>query len=536
MKKIISILLIIAMILALGACGGSDSSSSSISSAPKPAQTPKAEFDDDNVMFRIAVMSDVHISYNYHTEEQIINNADRYADAVAYMYYLSDGKLDAIMMCGDYTAIGDINQGTTFAQCTSVIFNDIFKENKPKIMIGMGNHDTCWGGCMTDKQWYELLAQYGLCDGIESDSDYEYGNLHIKLTNGEETYHMLYIETLSYAENVFHAKTLYWVDSMLSKITRENPDHHVIIGSHAPIKESGVYGTDLKLDGGATWATAKDNIHNILKKYPQVVYFSGHNHYAGYLNTTIMQKDYTALNVAATLSMGYYNSQYNKYLDSSGTGRNGGMGYYIEIDKNGAMKLQRVDFSYSGDAAKVEKLSSGQVPNPLYGKNDTQETISVASIKSCTLTGNKDIKIHGEDWIIPAPDTAKKHLTYYSEKRGKVTAPTFKEGAKVDAYRSAGSTMTFSFPAATSPEGVFILFYAVTVYDGNGTAVASTKIIGNYCDSTKGVVDGTSHLDATLFSYEMSGIPSGRNYSVGIYAVDEYGNVGGSIYSNQFDF
>lgn len=537
MKKIFSVLLAVSIIFSLCACGGETTSSTPSTPVGKPAlNIPKADFDDDNVLFRFAVISDVHLSYSYHTEEQIISNADRYADAIAYMYYLSDGKLDSIMMCGDYTSIGDKNQGTTFAQCTEVIINDIFKENKPKILIGMGNHDTHWGGCMNVKQWYDLLDEYGLCDGFEPDSELNLGNIHVKMEKDGKTYHMLYLETEEYAGNEFQARTLYWLDNTLSKITKENPDHYVIVGSHGPIMESGVYGTDIKLDGGANWANSKDNIHNVLKKYPQVVYFSGHTHYAGYLNTTIMQKDYTALNVAAVLSMSYYNSQYNKYLDSSGAGRSGGMGYYIEIDANGAMKLQRVDFSYSGDAAKVEKLASGQVPNPLYGRQGESETISVASIKSCTLTGNKDIKIHGEDWIIPAPDAEKSHLGYYSEKRGDVTPPTFPENAKLDAYKSSGSTVTFSFPAATAGENAFILFYAVNVYDSGGSTVTSTRIIGNYVDSKNGVLEGTSHLDATLFLYEMGGIPSGRGYTLEIYAVDEYGNMGGSLYSEPFDF
>ena len=132
MKKALSVLLIFAMIFVLCSCGNTDTGVlvpvESGSTGQGSSVVQDVDFDDDNVLFKFAVISDIHMSYNYHTEEQILSNADRYADIIAYMNQLSDGNLDAIMMCGDYTAIGDINQSTTFAQISNVIFNDIFGE------------------------------------------------------------------------------------------------------------------------------------------------------------------------------------------------------------------------------------------------------------------------------------------------------------------------------------------------------------------------------------------------------------------------
>lgn len=541
MKKALSVLLIFAMIFVLCSCGNTDTGVlvpvESGSTGQGSSVVQDVDFDDDNVLFKFAVISDIHMSYNYHTEEQILSNADRYADIIAYMNQLSDGNLDAIMMCGDYTSIGDINQSTTFAQISNVVFDGIFGENKPKVMIGMGNHDTHWNGCMKVDEWYNLLDEYGLCYGLEDDSDFSLGNLHLKMEKDGKTYHMIFLETEGYATNVFHSDTIRWLDNLLKAITTENPDHYVFIGSHGPIMESGVYGTDLSIDAGANWATSKDNLHHTLKKYPQVVYFSGHTHFSEYINTTIMQKDYTAMNVSAAFSMIYYNGTYEKnYIGSTSTGRYGGMGYYLEIDKNGSLKIQRVDFSKSGDAAKTEKLSSGQVPNPLYGRDGESETISVAKIKSCTLTDDKTVVIHGEDWILPAPDSSKNHLKYFVDLKGKISKPTFPQGAKVDAYKSGGGTISFSFPAAESKDGAFIHHYAVTIKNGDYEKVGEYKIVGNYVDITDGVIDGTSHLDATLFGYSITGLPSIKGCTVEVTAVDEYGNRGGVISSEAFDF
>ena len=199
MKKIIALLLIISMLFVLCACGGGDTGTlvpvGSGSGGQGGDSVKPVDFDEDNVLFRFAVISDVHMSYSYHTEEQILDNADRFADAIAYMYHLSGGKLDSIMMCGDYTSVGEINQSTTFAQITKTIVNDIFKENKPKLMIGLGNHDTHWSGCMTASEWYNLLDEYGLCYGLEEDSDFNLGNLHLKMERDGKTYHMLFLET-----------------------------------------------------------------------------------------------------------------------------------------------------------------------------------------------------------------------------------------------------------------------------------------------------------------------------------------------------
>lgn len=102
-------------------------------------------FNEKNIVMKFAVISDAHISYTTFSANDILDRLIKYASAIGDLKDISGGKLDAVMMCGDYSSIGCKEQAITFAQSTKVIFENIFgKENMPKLLIGMGNHDTCW--------------------------------------------------------------------------------------------------------------------------------------------------------------------------------------------------------------------------------------------------------------------------------------------------------------------------------------------------------------------------------------------------------
>ena len=88
-------------------------------------------FDENNIILKAAVISDVHISYTEYAVDEIVDKLNGYASAIADLYDISGGDLDAIMMCGDYSSIGNAEQARTFAQGTRVIFDEIFKD-KPE--------------------------------------------------------------------------------------------------------------------------------------------------------------------------------------------------------------------------------------------------------------------------------------------------------------------------------------------------------------------------------------------------------------------
>ena len=88
------------------------------------------------------------------------------------------------------------------------------------------------------------------------------------------------------------------------------------------------------------------------------------------LETTIMQTNYTAINVPPVMSRDYYNSgeqefvngKYASYLDSTYPDNQHGMGMYIEADINGNMRIRRVNFSRN--RARITVKNVGEKANP----------------------------------------------------------------------------------------------------------------------------------------------------------------------------
>ena len=283
------------------------------------------DFDENNIVMQFGVLSDQHISYQSYSHAVIKNRAQIYANIVAALNKAAGNKLNGIISCGDYTDHGNVYQAETFASASKVIFDAINADAAEtgvttKFMLSYGNHDTSWGTMMPiskyayDYQsvadnhnnyyqfpnlstsgksdtWEEVLDEYGLlhdqgaiswddADG-DGDDDYLEGTYLYSITaeNGKK-YYFIGLETITYAPNGYHETTIKWLDKKLAEITSADPTAYVYIASHAPIAGTGIYGTNATYDKNAGWgSTDNDVVHNVLKKYPQVVYFSGHTHY-----------------------------------------------------------------------------------------------------------------------------------------------------------------------------------------------------------------------------------------------------------------
>ncbi len=315
-------------------------------------------FDENNVVLKFGVLTDQHLSYQYHSHQQITDRIQVYANAVAAFDKLAGGSLNAVMSLGDYTSHGNMWQAETFAAATQQIMEAInvgkSDAEKTRFFMTYGNHDTCWNSNMPISEsstsdytgnanylnynstveynnskygidnvsisgesntWEELLNEYGLLadmgavidDEIAGDGTYLYS---VTASNGD-VYYFIALETDYYngAQNFYKQSSLDWLDAKLAEITAANPDAYVYIGSHAPINKTGVYGANPELDQNAGWAaTDKDILYNILKDYPQVVYMSGHTHYGMELETAIMSNTFTALTIPTPYSSDFWAS------------------------------------------------------------------------------------------------------------------------------------------------------------------------------------------------------------------------------------
>ena len=505
-------------------------------------------FDEKNIAMRFAVISDVHISYTEYSAADIVDKLNGYASAIADLRDLSGGKLDAVMMCGDYSSIGCKEQAMTFAQGTQVIFNTVFGKDKvPKLLSGMGNHDTCWRQkhyySMRADGWYDIFEDYGLTCDFSDKSDRNNGNIRMDVEKDGVRYSFLYVETEDYNPNIFKEETLKWLDTMLQEITAENPDRYVFVDTHGPIAETKIYGTVKKLEPGADWGTSKGNIDKILSKYPQTVVFSGHTHMSAELETTIMQTNYTAINVPPVLTRCYYNSgeqdfidgKYASYLDNTYPDHQHGMGMYLELDNCGNMRIRRINFTRN--RAKVFTKNIWEKENPAVGTWPGEpDRFTYLELQGCEVTDSEKPSFFLPEWILDTPDETGAFLKPYSEARGKGKASYFpvklyptennaKNASAMNAMSaiSAGenSRIKIQFPAAVCER--YVLYYKIIVTTGN--ADKEFRVLGNWVDIRKGVLKGNTHKDAAYFEYELPPVvKNGDPYKIQVIAVDEYGN------------
>lgn len=475
-------------------------SSLHISGAAVEAAEP--EFDANDVVLRVGVLSDPHFMYT-DDDANVDTRVSRYKNAITYLNQRADADLDMIMLAGDYTGTGSEVQATAFAKATKEALDSINEGKKEtdatKLIFTYGNHDTDWGGQMDYAGWENVLNQYGMLDSVEKGPE---GCYKSTVTNSGKTYHFYSLETYTYNNpcNMFLTEALDWLDDELKAVTTSDPNSYVYVVSHGPIWETGVYGADYEFDRNATWGTAKagftgtttdgratsSDVNNVLRKYPQVVYFSGHTHRTNILESTIMQKDYTAINVASVNGGDLFADEPTAFVEGNYDASRPGYVLLVEVDGDGNQKITRIN---------IENNS-----------------------------------VCGEPWVMSAPNAEKTHLETYTQAARQKT-PVFASDAtfSIDniAYTEGKEQMTFdvSFDAATCDNYVFR--YELVLYDQNGKSIDTKWMVGNWTDHKTGVAEGTSHLDATKFKYSLTIDSADLFGATGIYAklyaVDEFG-------------
>lgn len=503
----------------------------------KPVMADETEssvaFDADNVVLKLGVMSDIHLSYAYHSQEAIKKNVENYAKAVGTLNEMSGNDLDVLMLAGDYTSYGCYEQAKTFASASQAIMDEINKGkeegDKTQFFFTYGNHDTEWNGQMSYANWEKLLGtEYSLLDGVtmgpENTGCYKYTR-----TVGDKTYYFFSVETERYnaPSNMFCKEVLEWLDKELAQTPT---DAYVYVVSHGPIKETGVYGADIEYEKNADWGTAEDGytqngfqrntqedtstwdlsseINQVLKKYPQVMYFSGHTHMTNELESTIMSGDYTAITVSQFYTADLYSSL-TKYLDAGQNMTRPGYSLYVEVDKDGNQRITRVNTQDAGliDSVVVEGEATS-VENPVAADAAAYPNINAYYTTSVSMTAKEGGTAKTlTPWTMKAPQADKSHLTTYSAATRKET-PTFHEGAlTIDKMlNNAGESMTFTytFPTATC-ENSHVIRYDLTLYTAEGNALDTQWILGDWTDNTDGVTEsGKTHFDANTLTYNVT--------------------------------
>ena len=270
----------------------------------KAVQTP----DDFTPVVRFVACSDIHLDGD-ETQQAAIRFANLFNDMYEYAENCEYKNLDAVIVAGDFTGGG--------AEKEYQMYNKIINENKKdetQVLTILGNHEFIDYRDVDATVGYDVFRKY-VSEDVDTDV----------VING---YHFIGV---SYDDNgsTFSGKTE-WLDERLAKATAEDPDKPIFVYQH-PHPALTVYGS-------VNWGDL--DTRAVLSKYPQVVNFSGHSHYAASDPRSIWQGEFTAVG-CGSLSAFMGNLNYIEG-DQDAPGNSGGA-WLVEVDANGNVSMKLYD-------------------------------------------------------------------------------------------------------------------------------------------------------------------------------------------------
>lgn len=228
-------------------------------------------------ILQVPIMSDVHI--NTKVQEERFDRALKDYKTIA-------PNFKAIVIIGDFTNDGTSEEYDKFLQ---ILNNNII--NSCKKIIAIGNHE-----------FYE-----GLKDSAESKLDEFYikrfenkiGKDKVYYDKWIKGYHFIVLGSeqsqLSNSKNKDNAiisnEQYNWLEKTLS--IKANKSKPIFVFLHQPLSNT-VYGSESTIE-----TTADKKLKEILGKYPQVVFFSGHSHNILDNPKTVYQDKFTMVNTGA---------------------------------------------------------------------------------------------------------------------------------------------------------------------------------------------------------------------------------------------
>lgn len=400
---------------------------------------PEPVPEDFTPVLRFAAASDVHLN-GEPDQPAALRLGPMFDDAYAYAQTQEYKGLDAVMLIGDVATSGDDSE--------YVLFNSIVREHKrpeTQLLTVLGNHEFIKYRDYDATIGYEKYKQY-----VNQDVDTH------DVING---FHFIGV---SYDDNgkTFTGK-LDWLKAELDKAVAEDPSKPVFVYEH-PHPFGTVYGS-------VNWGDL--DLRRALDKYPQVVDFSGHSHYASSDPRSVWQGTFTAV---GTGSMAAYMGNLN-YIngDEDAPGESAGF-WIVEVDKDGRIRMALYD-----------------AVNHTFFDN--------------------------VEYFIPEPANKKKRAYTWQAQKSRDAAPQFPDGAQVAAVKNENGETVLEFPDAV---GFYEAEnYKISVKAGLKTVWSDTVISDYVRAGLTGVSVNIGEIDA-------------GEYSVTVTAYSPYAKRGGTIRGN----
>lgn len=426
-------------------------------------------FDENNIVLSFGALSDIHITGNDDDSDDKLREALEQLKTQAAKH--DTNGLDAVAVAGDIADMGKQIQVDIFSQ----VVKDSGIEN---IMLTVGNHEYYGDRVATLNCYLATMGETYMKNDIDK-SMLSRGARHCKVGD----YHFFFIEPIPlYTTNCpYDEDVIKWLDESLETVVTENPNAYVFVFTHPMIYKT-CYGSELLRDIGYYTIYLTD----ILKKYPQVVTFSGHLHYPINDERSIMQTDFTSLGCGSVR----YVAVERGYNNINGAEPEGSYevstGLLVQLDISGNMRITRMNFS-EGDTFKTP-------------------------------------------WEISSPKDDGSHLKKYSKERMNSNAEPILEGIpmiRADVNVDDGTVSNASIIVNAGKDDDLVHHYKITVKN-NITGVTNTyKYLSDfYCNSQPDDM-------AETYAFDLDITTVGK-YTIDIVAVDSWGAESNTISCNAY--
>lgn len=437
------------------------------------------QFDENNIAIKFAAISDIHIK-GFNEEP-----SQKFAAALEQLYFRAGGELDAIFVTGDLTEYGLPEQVTELKRIIDESKVDL---NKTKFIFAIGNHDYYnhlnkgveWTGGYLFKDVFGDKIYFGA-----TNDEIIAGNHHA-VVNG---YDFIVVNCAKYFGGIDYAESdIIWLKRELKKAAERHPNKTIFVGSHPQIE-----GTNFGSNGGKFWSS-KD-LYDVLKDFPQVIYFGGHIHFPENDERSIWQGEFTTVEIASTYYLANYSKDDdngNRFIDIDKSGfktfdahSTPSQGMYIEVDINSNVKITRIDFTYK--------------------------------------------KIIKDPWIIPSPKEDSSHLLCFTPQReakifGK-TPPVFPDSGEIKELSKMNGEYKIQLTQATDNDMVYC--YQISFVDNAANKIIKTistlsdfYMYSNPSEMVPLLVKTISKADSVLAPFSLN-YPN--DYFIKVVAVDCFG-------------
>jgi len=434
------------------------------------------KFDNSQLLSEFQVISDVHVT----TDQAAVGDV-RYSNE-HFAKMLNDVKNNSKNSTGIFIN-GDIANSGSSLEYDKVwqLYSSV--SGVPKLHLAIGNHDWIQGN--PNNQFQKYAHQFN--PSVNPSKVY-----YDEYVDG---YHYIYLggEQAGLHANL-SSQQLKWLDSLLEKDTKENPDKPVFVFLHQSITNT-VAGS---FDGqGWNGVDNEDALKAVIKKYGQVIMFNGHSHWELDSIGCMYEGSREIPTTFNTASVGYLWSSYNI---TTGEFYEGSHGYYIRVYKDKIVALGR-DFvnglwmpsaifvaekqDVKSEADSYKKYVGDDVFN-LNASSSTKGRLSYdstnPSVASVDSLGNVRIKSAGTaDIIITSNPTDTKTV---GKKLVKVTVSKRNQTVTASNFTKTYGDKAFSLNAKTNGNGKL-------TYKSSNAKVAAVDSKGNVTIKGKGTANIT---------------------------------------------